>query len=272
MEDTSQLLTQDSASNSTSINLYSGLSKNVNNNININDESVIKLATGYNKRWSAARRACNVCLHLTDLVANAVLITPLAICYWAATWDIISLYIFPTDYIVSYLFTFLLSNIVLMSAYLFQNELQLVHNRLRTSKPQVYDAVQVEATTTVAASSSSSSSSTNSLATATTNNGRYYDAAFLFRCLYSYLVANAYVAQWRTYWDILDYLTVGVHYMYFLVIALIALFLYRVVLNNSLEAYTKTVPFSLVRDNNLDSYFIQWKKIHTNNVRFFFNF
>jgi hypothetical protein len=256
MEDTSNLLTQDSASNSTSISLFPG------------DNSVLKLAERYKRSGSSS--ACRVCLKLTDFLLNAILITPLVTSYWAATWDIISLYIFPTDYIISYLFTFLISNTILIGVYMFQDELQRFHSFLRT-RPRVYDTVQQVEVLSSPTSTSSFSSSTPSLGSPN-NIPYYYDSAFLFRCLYSYLVANAYVAQWRTYWDIFDALTVSVHYMYFLVIALIALLLYRAVLNSSLETYTKTVPFSLLRDNNLDSYFIQWKRIQSDNVSLLFYF
>ena len=231
MEDRNQLLTQDSASKS----------------INLRDN------IGLGKRRQRDQ-ACHSFLRFIDLISNGFFFTALTVFFWAATWDLIIFYIFPTDLVISYTVTFLIANSVLICAYVFQDELQQFHDGWLCSghsSLRIYDRVQhIESQVTTTAACCS-----------------YYDKAFLFRFIYSYLIANAYVAQWRTYWDIFDMLVQDVNFWYFFVIALIAVLMYRVVLNNSLDSHSKTVPFSLVRDNNPQSYFIQWKKIDIENVR-----
>lgn len=173
MEDTDHLLPRDSAS-------YTSTSLNLAPRTTLNQASKV----GQNRS-----NKCNVCLRLVDFLLNGLLFTTISIGYWAGTWDILSLYIVPSNLVISYISSLLIANVILLVAYLFQEEFQNWHNRwyFGTQLPESYGNVQ----------DSGENESTVS----------YYNfRAFVFRCFYTYLVAFAYVAQWRTYWDLLDLL------------------------------------------------------------------
>ena len=215
------------------------------------NSSTINLVNDSQSTNLGETRTKHYCARFADLfLLNMFLFTPLTIFYWAATWDIIYLYIFPNNFALSFLATFLFANAILICVYVFQYDFQLIHNYLHGCA--AHDGLLInEAASPKAAAARLKS---------------YYDKAFLFRFLYSYLVANAYVAQWRTYWDVFNRMTENVHYLYFVAISIIAFVLYRCVLQNSLESYSKTVPYCLMRDIHLDTYFIQWQKVYLNSV------
>jgi hypothetical protein len=97
----------------------------------------------------------------------------------------------------------------------------------------------------------------------------YYDLAFAYRFLYSYVISIAYVTQWVGYWAIFSEILVDVHIYYFLAFSFLSMVAYRIVLNSTLEYYCLCVPFCVVRDTAFDAYCFQWREISLKNVAIF---
>lgn len=174
-------------------------------------------------------------LKTLDHFLNLTFLTPIVIFYWSSTWNIYYLNIFPNYFWLSCICTFVISNLLLLFSYLFQYELQAHHTKLFEKNKN------------------------NSSQT-------YYNTSFLFRCIYTYILTLAYVAQWRTYWDIYNYFTIGVNYKYFLAISILTLIFYRYILKNSFKNYIKTCPFHMQMDTKFGEFFIQSKIIEYKNV------
>lgn len=177
-------------------------------------------------------RSKTMALRVADHFLNLFVVTPFIIVYWASSWDIIYVYLFPKDLKISYLITFAFSNIFLFVSYCLQTRLQKFHDSLASRKTYSPGSVQ---------------------------NNHYYDQRFVVRFCYTYMLTWAYVAQWRTYWDLYNTLTSKIEFEYFIGISLVTLLLYRYVLRCSFGSYTQMVPFLLQPDLKFNEYFIQAK-------------
>ena len=161
----------------------------------------------------------------------------------SSSWDIFYDLLLPYSFLTRTGITFLICNSLLLAAYCYQEKLQHIHNSI--SQPQ-----------------------------------SYYGKAFALRFVYTYLLTIAYVLQWKCYWESYNEATKQVNYIYFVVISLLTLLIYRLVLQRSLVAFTKTVPFFLSKDEEFSAYFLQAKVlrleehygIHVENVLNFFYF
>jgi hypothetical protein len=180
---------------------------------------------------------------LANILLNAFVFTPLTICYWTSTWDLLYLYIFPDNLWLSLSCTCVVTNVILVLAYLFQETIQKKHDTIRNKKFTI---------------------SLSGI------NYRYYGIDFLYRCVYTYVLTVAYVSQWKTYWDLYNELTKEASYLYFVLISFIALAAYKLVLGRSLKSLIKTVPFHLEKDLNFESYFMQSKPIVLKSVSAFY--
>lgn len=181
----------------------------------------------------------NKCKPIFDFILNLIVVTPLAIFYWASSWDLTETFIFPNNIILKFATTFLLSNFILFILYLGQDKLQSIHDRIRSIS----------------------------------NNGSQkknfrFSCDFLIRCIYSYVLSVAYVLQWVTFWDLYDKITAHIHYYYFVVISLATLIVYRFILKRHLIAFVKTVPFYMEPDRNLSTFFQQDRVYHSKNVQY----
>lgn len=165
---------------------------------------------------------------LADHLLNLFVVTPLIVVYWASSWDIIYIYLFPDNLKLSYLITFAFANLVLLGSYFLQYRIQKFHDSLAI--PKTYPAKR-----------------------------SYYNQSFLVRLVYTYVLTWAYVAQWRTYWDVYNTLTSQVKFEYFLAISAITLALYRYVLQCSFGSFTQMAPFRLQSDLKFNEYFKQAK-------------
>ena len=174
---------------------------------------------------------CKMLFFVVNLLLSCFVFTPLVIFIWASIWDLIYLYIFPNDFYLSLLTTLLASNSFLLFCHLFQDELNNYHEKLNNRK-----------------------------------NGGYYGKDFYMRCFYTYILTIAYVCSWKTYWDFYTHFTQDIHWICFLIVSFLALLFYVVVLRRSIDNFTKTVPFYLVKDNDFDDYFSQSKTFFFNNV------
>lgn len=180
-------------------------------------------------------------LQIVDHFLNLCIITPLIVFFWASSWDIIYLYLYPKNLKISYLITFALANSILLASYFLQHQLQVYHDSTisrKTTQPGYKQA--------------------------------YYDKRFLIRILYTYVLTWAYVAQWRTYWDLYNTVAAKVSFEYFLGISIFTLFVYRYVLKCSFGNFAKTIPFHLQPDLAFSEYFTQSKVRHMTNVKIIF--
>lgn len=166
-------------------------------------------------------------IYLFDLIFNGFFITPLTVIFWTSTWDIFYYFLSTRFFYVNILITFLLCNTILITAYLCQYKLQSYHDRLRAQNP----------------------------------HSGYYGKDFIMRSFYTYILTLAYVLQWITYWDLYNHLTENVHFLYFFGLSVVTILVYNILLKKSLTAFSKTVPFSLQKDIEFDSYFLQSKAI-----------
>lgn len=104
-----------------------------------------------------------VCLYTTDLLLSGFFFTALSIVYYGATTDLLVLYIFPDEPYLNDLMTFVIAYVILFVFYVFQDELQSIHNWL--SKDSTC----------------------------------FYGKAFLYRLVYHYIAALAYVNLNKSY-------------------------------------------------------------------------
>ena len=167
-------------------------------------------------------------IRLVDHLLNLFIFTPLIVSHWASSWDLIYLYLFPKNTYISYGITFVGANLILFASYCLQNHLQAFHDSYNVHYRR---------------------RSTN----------YYYNKRFFIRCVYTYVLTWAYVAQWRTYWDVYNLLTSKVRFEYFLGISLVTLILYRYLLRCSYGSLVQMVPYRLQPDLKFNEYFIQAK-------------
>ncbi|CAF0909816.1 unnamed protein product [Brachionus calyciflorus] len=160
-------------------------------------------------------------ISLLNHLFNLCLITPLTIFFWASTWDIYYTYIYPNNLSLSCLITFLITNIILILSYFGEKKFQLYLDK--------HD-----------------------------KNSR---KSIIFRLFYTYFLSLAYVAQWKTYWDVLNYYTYKFDYKYFIVLSIFSLFSYRYILKNSFQNYIRTCPFQLKIDHEFYTHFFVQNKI-----------
>ena len=160
---------------------------------------------------------------LVDVIFNAFFITPLSILFWTSTLDIFEEYFTGTLFYWRILAIFFICNLTLCTIYLLQKRLQTFHDRLK----------QIS------------------------TSSRYCGKDYLFRCLFTYLLTLAYNLQWITYWDLYDHLASGVHYAYTFTLAILAMAIYKFLLQRPFSTLTKIVPFELQVDTDFDTYFIQ---------------
>ncbi len=209
-------------------------------------------------RLKSSAAFCNF-LKLFDIFTNAFFFTVVTIFFWVSTSDVIYAFVFPDEPFYLYLTAFLMANVILLPTYIFQDELQQIHNYL--AKKGCHQCGVTDAAIIAPLSISHNQPQQHS------PRKCYYDLAFFYRCLYSYVVSVGYVAQWISYWEIFSYILADVDYTYFLVFSFVAMLAYRIVLNSTMEYYCLCVPFCLVRDTAFDSYCLQWHEIDLKNVR-----
>jgi hypothetical protein len=166
---------------------------------------------------------------ILDLLFSFFFITPLVVFFWTSTWDIIYVYIFPNEFYYNILITFTISNTGLFLCYLFQDKFSSIHSSLDDPL-------------------------------------NYYSKAFYFRFIFTYILTILYVCSWKTYWDLYSQLSKDVEWFYFMCISFIAVLAYRFILKKSIDNFTKTVPFFLVKDENFEDYFQQPKVVSIDNV------
>jgi hypothetical protein len=200
-----------------------------NNDIIINDNNSLKY-----KIYS-----------LIDILLSCFIFTPLVIIFWASTWDILYLFIFPNDFYLSILTTLAIANSILIFFHLFQKQLNNFHLKIR-------DIIKMD--------------SELDILNQTNAHVNYYSRDFYFRCFYSYVLTGAYVCAWKTYWDLYTHFTNGFHWIFFLMISFIAIIFYRFGLRRSLDNFTRTVPFYFFKDVHFEQTFLQPKRIFLKNV------
>jgi hypothetical protein len=183
-------------------------------------------------------------LKLIDLLLTCFVFTPLVIIFWASTWDILYLFLFPNDFYLSILTTFIIANSILIIFHLFQEKLNNFHLKLR-------DIIKMDAELDILNQDA---------------RVNYYSRDFYFRCFYSYILTGAYVCAWKTYWELYTHFTDGLNWPFFLLISIIALIFYRFGLKRSIDNFTRTVPFYLFMDIKFEQTFLQPKRIFLNNV------
>jgi hypothetical protein len=208
-------------------------------------------------------------LKLFDIFTNAFFITVVTIFYWASTSDIMYAHIFADHTFFMNVTIFIIANLIILPAYIFQDELQQVHDyftkvscrrcRVITEPEDIIPTVNLTAST----------SSSNDEQIVVEKSKCCYDLAFVYRFLYSYLISIGYVAQWVSYWGIVSYVLEDVKIWYFLGFSFVSMLAYRIVLNSTLEYFCLCVPYCLVRDTAFDSYCIQWREISWKNVILF---
>jgi hypothetical protein len=196
------------------------------------DEQIINL-TEKNFDIQHDKKETRHSIFILDILFTFFFITPLVVFFWTSSWDIIYVYIFPNDFYYSILITFIVSNTGLFLCYVFQEKLTLIHNRLCDD-----------------------------------DSLNYYNKAFYFRALFTYILTIFYVCSWKTYWDLYSNLAKDVEWFYFVGISLIAIISYRFILKKSVDNFTKTVPFYLVKDKHFDDYFQQPKVVNIDNVNY----
>lgn len=170
----------------------------------------------------------SIFLKLIDYAFSAFIITPISIFFWTSTWDLFEDNVNPKYFAFKILLTFLICNTILLSAYIFQYKLQSFHDKLRANMNP---------------------------------NSGSYGKDFLFRCVYTYLLTIAYNLQWITYWDLYNKVAEDLHYGYFLGLAFISVIVYKFAVRKSLINLSRTVPYHLQQDEDLDSFFLQSKNI-----------
>lgn len=175
---------------------------------------------------SSWREYWYIILKIIDILLDAFIITPLIIFYWAATWDMYYYYTFPENYFYRCLLAFIISNIILLVTYIFQNEIQRIHNKFESIKC----------------------------------------IGFILRSFYTYILTVAYIGQWVAFWDFYQNLTEDIELFYFVIVSVISLLIIRFVLGKSWMTLSLTVPFNLTKDSDYDSYFIQSNYISHQNV------
>lgn len=186
-------------------------------------------------------------LRLLDIFFNAFFITVLSSSYWAATTDIIYAHVFPKNRFLRTATTFLVPNVLFLIAYFYQDELQRLHDWLDRSNKETPD---LEGNQPIKKSFFS-----------------YYNKAFAFRCLYSYIMCIGYVAQWDSYWTLSADLYYEVHFAYTMCISIVSIIAYRVVLKTNLEWHVLTQPFSMCIDSKVDNYCLMWRELKLKNVK-----
>ena len=182
--------------------------------------------------------ARNNIISTLSFIITSFIFTPITIIYWASTWDIIYIYLFPNYFYLSYFASFLITNIILLISYLIQDSVQRLSDRLKTFSLSA-------------------------------GFFSFYNWNFLLKVCYAYFLTIGYVSQWRTYWDIYNKLTEGVSNVYFLGVSLLGILFYRYFLGRKLSSYTKTLPFQLTPDYNCDAFFIQGVFLNFENVSLF---
>lgn len=76
----------------------------------------------------------SIFLQIFDHLVNLFLFTPFIVVYWASSWDIIYLYLFPNVLKISYVITFAFANAILFLSYCVQNRLQSFHDSLASTR------------------------------------------------------------------------------------------------------------------------------------------
>ena len=69
-------------------------------------------------------------LKCVTVVLNGLITMPVCVCFWASTWLIQSTFIFPDKETISLVISWLIGNTILFIAYIFQDILQELHNKL----------------------------------------------------------------------------------------------------------------------------------------------
>jgi hypothetical protein len=204
------------------------------------------------------KKLCSNFLKLFDLLFVAWFYSFMTIAYYAATTDIIDTIIYPDNEVIRYSITFSITYAVLFVFYVFQNEIQRVHDWLARRKCCAARKPKSPLPTQQATESSPDVS----------DRCCYYDFAFFFRCFYGYIVGVAYTTQWHVFWGVFLLLTGNVHWGYMVLVSFVAIVIYRVVLKMPMVVYCQTVPFNLVRDKSFKGYFDQFYFIKLKKVNF----
>ena len=185
---------------------------------------------------------------IIDYLLAALIFGPLAILYWASTWDFFYYYILghtfndesfiTEEFIFSSAATALIGLSIHLMAYLMQDVLQ-----------KLYDLTDEELFI-------EHESSRNS-------------KGYIFKAFYAYAVSIAYVAQWRGLWDLYSYfLNQTNKAIYSFIVSIVGNFMYLFVLKRSFYSYATTTPYYLSPDIISNSYFKKDHAIEFNKVRY----
>lgn len=177
-----------------------------------------------------------ISLELCDFILSFFLFAPAAILFWATTWDLFYYYVYSNNLLLSATLTLCVGLTIHLIMYTFQYKFQNYHDKKYGTSSQ--------------------------------NWSNFYPKGYVFRFIYTYICAFAYVAQWRGIWDIYDYFIDEIHPIYGFFISICGLSMNCFVLKRSLYSFTTTVPYILNYDIELDSYFLKDKQIVYENVSF----
>ena len=149
-------------------------------------------------------------LELIDFILSFFIFAPAGILFWASIWDLFYYYVYPKNLLLSAIVTLCVGLIIHYISYIFQYKLQVYHDK-------------------------------NYI---TTSSG-FYPKGHIFRFIYTYLLAFAYVTQWRGIWDTYGYFIDQVDPLYGFCISIFGILMNCFVLKRSLYSFTSTVPYIL---------------------------
>ena len=105
-------------------------------------------------------------INIINLFFSSFFVTPIVILYWASAWDVLDY--LPFSFFTNSLILLFISNFLIFNVYLWQNKLQIVHDKIASDT-----CLRVQK-----------------------SFWDYYGCDFLLRCVYTYVVTMAYVMQW----------------------------------------------------------------------------
>jgi hypothetical protein len=139
------------------------------NSDRLSQQSLIPTDAQQQSEQHRRKRHCITSLYLVDILLSIVFFSPLVSLYWYCTWLFLNDYFITCDAVLSNALSYALGLLILLPAYVLQENLQQFYNRLGQLGP---------------VSSSVSK--------------------FLMRTVYIYLMSFAVVLEWRGLWNLCD--------------------------------------------------------------------